>query len=208
MFESMTTAWKPERFGLVSSGHALLYDENGRLLFSGGLTNARGHAGNSVGRNAIVAILNDTAPETDHDTRLWLFLVRARVAIDRRGVHNAGIKTSPEIVLSTMTRAGDLFDQQQSDIFKRTDRLFCSLLAFQWFAAISAALWISPFTWEGAHSRTHIHVWTAVFLGGAIISLPVAMVFFRPGHTLTRHFVGIAQMLMGALLIHLTGRAD
>ena len=52
-----------KRFGLVTSGHALLYDEKGRLLFSGGLTNARGHAGDSVGRNVLMAILNDTAPE-------------------------------------------------------------------------------------------------------------------------------------------------
>src|SRR5205807_723871 len=29
--------------------------------------------------------------------------------------------------------------------------------------------------------------------------------FFRPGHTATRHAIGVAQMLMGALLIHLTG---
>ena len=57
----------------------------------------------------------------------------------------------------------------------------------------------------GSASETHIHIWTAVFLGGVIISLPVAMVFFRPGQTATRHLVGIAQMLMGALLIHLTG---
>ncbi len=36
------------RFGALTSGHALLYDEAGRLRFSGGLTRARGEAGDSV----------------------------------------------------------------------------------------------------------------------------------------------------------------
>jgi hypothetical protein len=36
------------RFGALTSGHALLYDEDGRLRFTGGLTRARGDAGDSV----------------------------------------------------------------------------------------------------------------------------------------------------------------
>ena len=36
------------RFGALTSGHAVLYDEAGRLRFSGGLTRARGEAGDSV----------------------------------------------------------------------------------------------------------------------------------------------------------------
>ncbi len=76
---------------------------------------------------------------------------------------------------------------------------------FEWLAAIAAALWISPLTWIGAASQTHIHVWAAILLGGTIISLPVGLVLIRPGQPSTRHFVGAAQMLMGALLIHLTG---
>ena len=57
----------------------------------------------------------------------------------------------------------------------------------------------------GATSQTHMHVWAAVFLGGAITAFPVLLAMFRPGETFTRHTIGIAQMLMGALLIHLTG---
>src|SRR5262249_13647852 len=41
--------------------------------------------------------------------------------------------------------------------------------------------------------------------GGIIIALPVSLAAFRPGNTLTRHTIAVAQMLMGALLIHLTG---
>jgi hypothetical protein len=45
------------RFGAATSGTALLYDSGGRLLFRGGLTNTRGHAGDSVGCQAIRALL-------------------------------------------------------------------------------------------------------------------------------------------------------
>jgi hypothetical protein len=45
------------RFGAATSGQTLLYGADGRLLFSGGITPARGHAGDNVGRSAIVSLL-------------------------------------------------------------------------------------------------------------------------------------------------------
>ena len=42
------------RFGVATSGCTLLYDERGRLVFSGGITPGRGHAGQSAGSAAIV----------------------------------------------------------------------------------------------------------------------------------------------------------
>lgn len=47
-----------QRFGAATSGQTLLYDANGRLLFSGGITGARGHAGDNAGRASLVALLN------------------------------------------------------------------------------------------------------------------------------------------------------
>ena len=41
------------RFGVRTSGHALLYAPDGSLLFEGGLTLARGHAGDSPGAAAV-----------------------------------------------------------------------------------------------------------------------------------------------------------
>jgi hypothetical protein len=41
------------RFGVSTSGQALLYDQRGQLQFSGGITSARGHAGDNVGRTSI-----------------------------------------------------------------------------------------------------------------------------------------------------------
>lgn len=42
------------RFGLVTSGHTLLYSKEGELLFSGGITASRGHEGSNYGRSAIL----------------------------------------------------------------------------------------------------------------------------------------------------------
>ena len=47
-----------ERFGAATSGQTMLYDARGVLLFSGGITGARGHAGDNAGRSSIVALLN------------------------------------------------------------------------------------------------------------------------------------------------------
>jgi hypothetical protein len=45
------------RFGSNTSGHVMLYDTKGQLLFSGGITPLRGHSGDSDGRTAMVALL-------------------------------------------------------------------------------------------------------------------------------------------------------
>jgi hypothetical protein len=47
-----------ERFGAETSGSTLLYDATGRLIFSGGTTGSRGHAGDNIGRASILALLN------------------------------------------------------------------------------------------------------------------------------------------------------
>jgi hypothetical protein len=48
-------------FGARTSGHTLLYDPQGRLKFTGGITAARGHSGDNAGRDAIVALLRGEA---------------------------------------------------------------------------------------------------------------------------------------------------
>jgi hypothetical protein len=46
-------------FHVAVSGHAVLYDPQGELLFDGGITDSRGHSGDNAGRSAIVALLHD-----------------------------------------------------------------------------------------------------------------------------------------------------
>jgi hypothetical protein len=52
------------RFGVETSGQTMLYDADGRLLFSGGATGSRGKPGNNVGRTTLLALLNGEAPPT------------------------------------------------------------------------------------------------------------------------------------------------
>ena len=106
---------------------------------------------------------------------------------------------------ATAQRATDLFYEQQQSIYRHTDRIFAVLMIMQWLAGIAAAYWISPKTWIGASSQTHLHVWAALFLGGAISLFPVMLALLRPGAAATRYCIATAQMLMSALLIHLTG---
>lgn len=102
-------------------------------------------------------------------------------------------------------RALALFQDARESIYRQTDRLFANLMILQWIAGIVAALVISPKTWIGTASQTHLHVWAAVFLGGAITGFPVLLAWKQPGRELTRHTIAVAQMLFSALLIHLTG---
>ena len=106
---------------------------------------------------------------------------------------------------SVRRRASDLFAEYQQDIYKRTDRLFAGLMGFQWIAGIVFALWVSPLAWSGSVSRTHLHVWAAIVVGGTISLFPALLGLLRPGQPSTRYTIAVAQMLMGALLIHLTG---
>ncbi len=51
------------RFGAATSGATLLYDAQGRLEFSGGLTAIRGHEGDSFGQERVVALLQGGAAD-------------------------------------------------------------------------------------------------------------------------------------------------
>jgi two-component system, NtrC family, sensor histidine kinase HydH len=102
-------------------------------------------------------------------------------------------------------RAADRFRAHRDEIYRATDRLFAAIMIGQWLFAIVIALTFSPYAWEGKVKTVHAHVWTAVFLGAALSSLPVALAILRPGWVVTRHVIAAAQMLWSALLIHLTG---
>jgi hypothetical protein len=102
-------------------------------------------------------------------------------------------------------RAEARFRQHRQQIFRDTDRLFAGLMVAQWLFGIALAFIVSPYAWEGKVKSTHAHVWTAVLLGAALSSLPIALAVLRPGWVVTRHVIAAAQMLWSAILIHLTG---
>jgi PAS domain S-box-containing protein len=107
--------------------------------------------------------------------------------------------------ISSAHRADELFQQHRQEIFRNTDQLLAKLMLFQWIAAIVIALLISPQTWEGQVAQIHVHVWSAIFVGGAISIFPIWLTRLWPGAVVTRQVIGVAQMLMSALLISLTG---
>jgi PAS domain S-box-containing protein len=119
------------------------------------------------------------------------------------------VKTYPSVAGSPakalVGREDELFHAYQQHIFRRTDRLFAGLMACQWLAAIAVASWLSPLAWAGPNSERHLHVGAALLLGGTISLFPMLLALSRPGQPLTRHVIAIGQMLMSALLIHLTG---
>lgn len=49
--------------GAETSGHTLLFAADGRLLFNGGITQSRGHSGDNVGVNSIIALLKNARPQ-------------------------------------------------------------------------------------------------------------------------------------------------
>jgi hypothetical protein len=57
-----TNASEAQLFGAETSGFTLLYDNQNRLLFKGGITAGRGHSGENAGARALVSILNGMIP--------------------------------------------------------------------------------------------------------------------------------------------------
>jgi two-component system, sensor histidine kinase and response regulator len=90
-------------------------------------------------------------------------------------------------------RASELFTAYQRDIYKHTDRLFAGLMGFQWIAGIVFAVWVSPLAWYGSVSRTHLHVWAAIILGGIISLFPALLGLLRPGRPSTRYTIAVAH---------------
>lgn len=102
-------------------------------------------------------------------------------------------------------QARKIYERQCNRIYSRTDRWFAYLMILQWIGGIAAALFFTPYEWNGSERSIHINVWAAIFLGCAVSAFPVYLAFARPGSTLTRHTIAISQALFSALLIHFTG---
>ena len=108
---------------------------------------------------------------------------------------------TPEI----QQEAKAIFESQRQAIYVRTDRLFAGLMAVQWAGAVVAACCLSPRTWDGTASYVHPHVWAAIFLGGLLSLFPICLALTCPGRPATRQVIAVSQLLMSALLIHVTG---
>lgn len=79
------------RFNAATSGQTVLYNPQGQLLFSGGITASRGHFGDNPGQGAIVAIANggvsDRAGTSVFGCPLFNPDSECKVTIDERNKH-------------------------------------------------------------------------------------------------------------------------
>jgi signal transduction histidine kinase len=103
------------------------------------------------------------------------------------------------------SRTRQLLQAHLLENYRKTSRVFALLLVAQWVFGIVLAVLVSPRTWAGLSSSTHVHVYAAVLLGGAISAVPLYLALVHPTSQATRLVVAVAQMLWSALLIHLTG---
>jgi hypothetical protein len=69
-----------ERFGAATSGQVVLYDGVGELLFSGGITSARGHSGDNAGRDSVLSLLTSGRADRDSTPVFGCPLHEARAA--------------------------------------------------------------------------------------------------------------------------------
>jgi PAS domain S-box-containing protein len=119
------------------------------------------------------------------------------ITLEHQGVRRESVARRAEVVSAWQREAGQ----------NRANGLFQILLPIQWLAALSMAVWVSPQRWAGETGLTllHAHLGMAALLGGGFIAVPLVLIRVQPKAAATRHAVAFAQMLMGALLIHLSG---
>ena len=106
-------------------------------------------------------------------------------------------------------RAEELSREMNFSSHRSTDRVFALLMVLQWIMCVSIALFVSPKSWSGEESAIHIHVWSALIMGGSITLFTGILAHSYPGKSGTRHLIAIAQMLMSGLIIHVSnGRLE
>ncbi|HEY9787356.1 MAG TPA: PAS domain-containing sensor histidine kinase [Candidatus Obscuribacterales bacterium] len=115
------------------------------------------------------------------------------------------LRSHDNVAAMITNRARAIFDRHRRMIQTSTDRMFAVLLVIEWLSGIVVAAVVTPVAWEGVTSNPQIHLLLAVWLGLVIIILPVILAWKQPGSVATRHTIAVGQVLMSALITHLTG---
>lgn len=102
-------------------------------------------------------------------------------------------------------RTRELFEANVRHVASRTDRVFGILMAVQYLTIIAWAAYETPLTYSGSKSSIHPHLLAAILLGGGISVPIIALAFLKSGASMNKWFISVGQMLMGALLIHVSG---
>ncbi len=103
------------------------------------------------------------------------------------------------------SRVAELTAEAMLGVTRHANRLFAWMLGAQWIIAMLLAALYSPTAWTGSAWKPHEHLIAAGLLGGLIALPAAALLFLRAGSAFTPYLATAAQMLMGALLIHIAG---
>lgn len=108
-------------------------------------------------------------------------------------------------MIAVAERAAELKEQHLDRIRRLTDKLFLWLTVFEYLGGILVAYLLSPKTYTGTQAAVHPHVVFAVVIGALISAPMIYAIKAWPGEYRTRTIVAVCQMLMSALLIHVSG---
>ena len=124
-------------------------------------------------------------------------------------VSNSNSQNSDALVNEQLKKDADILYKKERQVFHaKIDKLFVALFCIQWPAAIAFALFMTPTTWAGSSSSTHLHVYMAVGLGALATLFPLWLAWHRPGEVITRQVIAASAMIFTALFIHLSGGRD
>ena len=102
-------------------------------------------------------------------------------------------------------RAKELGAAQLDQIRRSTDRLFLWFTILEYIGAVAVAAILSPYSYVGSNGYLNPHVTMALIIGALISGPMIFAIIMWPGQYRTRTIIGVCQMLMSALLIHVSG---
>ena len=116
-------------FGSETSGQVALYSAEGQLLFSGGITGARGHSGDNDGRTAIVCPILATGKTSKTETPVFgCALVKGLRTKTRRSFVMRSTASRHRSANQSLSLAKQQLREHQQMIYERTDRMFVKLM--------------------------------------------------------------------------------
>lgn len=102
---------------------------------------------------------------------------------------------------SVLEKTKQLMDQQ----YASASNVFFWALGVQWLMAVAVAYFYSPLTYEGNEAFVNSAMWLAILGGGLAALFPMYLIKVMPTAALTRHMIAVAQLIMSALFIHVSG---
>ncbi len=107
-------------------------------------------------------------------------------------------------IRSLDNRLKRLWITNHDSLLRQMDRFLAGLMVVQWLFHILFSRWIPQHTYAATERHTLAVIWAVVGDGGIIAAVAVLLAWHCPGCKVTRHFMAVAQLLFGSLLIHLT----